>query len=164
MGTTTNPAPGGIDLHEEVSLKEVKLDVSQETKATYKQAYANLPVQAPAPEPQLRESVPVTFDDFVKVDFRVGTVRAAVRVPKSDKLLQMQVTFGGMGERQVLAGIGKTFEPDALVGKQFIFVVNLPPRKMMGLESHGMILATGPSDALVLVSPSAPTVDGSRLG
>lgn len=149
MGTTTNPAPGGIDLHE-VTTQEVKLDVSQGT--------------APAPEPQLRESVPVTFDDFVKVDFRVGTIRAAVRVPKSDKLLQMQVTFGGMGERQVLAGIGKTFEPDALVGKQFIFVVNLPPRKMMGLESHGMILATGPSDALVLVSPSAPTVDGSRLG
>lgn len=162
MGQNNNPAPGGLNLHEEVSLSEVKLDVSQGTKAAYEQAYANLPATS-APEPQLRESGSVTFDEFQKVDFRVGTIQTAERVPKSDKLLKLTVSFGGF-ERQILAGIGKTFQPEALVSKQYLFVVNLPPKKMMGLESHGMLLATGVPEGLTLVSPSSSVPDGSRLG
>lgn len=83
----------------------------------------------------------ITFDDFMKVDIRCGFITAAERVPKSDKLLKLKVNFGPLGERQVLAGIGKSFQPEAIVGLSAAFVVNLAPRKMMGLESHGMILA-----------------------
>lgn len=86
----------------------------------------------------------IAFDDFLKVDIRAGQIVAAERVPKSDKLLKLQVDFGPeLGTRQVLAGIGKEFDPDKLSTQQptAAFVVNLAPRKMMGLESHGMILA-----------------------
>jgi len=83
----------------------------------------------------------ITFDDFMKVDIRAGFITAAERVPKSDKLLKLQVNFGDLGTRQILAGIGKDFAPEAIIGLSAAFVVNLAPRKMMGLESHGMILA-----------------------
>ena len=124
-------------------------------------------VPAPAPDtsPEVRGSEPCTFEEFMKVDLRVGTIRSAERVPKSDKLLKLQVSFGSMGDRQILAGIGKTFEPSELVGHKSVFVVNLPPRKMMGLESHGMILATGAPEALTLLTiPSSAAVEGYRFG
>jgi len=162
MGQNNNPAPGALNLHEEVSLSEVKLEVSQGTKAAYEKAYADMPASA-APEPQLRESGSVTFEEFLKVDFRVGTVKTAERVPKSDKLLKLTVSFGNF-DRQILAGVGKTFQPEDLVNKQYLFVVNLPPKKMMGLESHGMLLATGAPESLSVVSPSSSVPDGSRLG
>jgi methionine--tRNA ligase beta chain len=158
--TDNNPAP--LDLHAEVPLSDLKLEVSQGTKEAYEKAYANLPARTP--EPQLQESTLITFDEFLKIDLRIGTVKTAERVPKSDKLLKLQVSFSGMGERQILAGVGTTFQPEALVGKQYLFVVNLPPRKMMGLESHVMLLATGSSEGLILVTPSSSAPDGSRLG
>lgn len=113
------------------------------------------------PEPIASE---ITFDQFQVVDFRVGKVLEASRVPKSTKLLKLMVNFGAF-QRQILAGVGETFEPEALVGKQYMFVVNLAPRKMMGLESHGMMLATGPdSKSLSLVSPDQEVPDGSKVG
>ena len=72
--------------------------------------------------------------------------------------------MGECGTRQVLAGIGLTFQPEQLVGNSYAFVANLAPRKMMGLESHGMILAAGPSlSELSLVTTSPPASPGSRL-
>lgn len=106
----------------------------------------------------------IDYDDFAKVDIRVGTVTSASRVPKSNKMLQLTVSFGDF-TRQILAGIGKTYQPEYLLLKQFLFVVNLAPRVVMsGLESHGMILATGPSDQLSLATVTGPIADGSQLG
>jgi len=106
----------------------------------------------------------IEYGDFIKVDIRLGVVEAAEVVPKSDKLLKLTVNLGEVGTRQILAGIGQTFKPEDLVGKQYAFVINLAPRKMMGLESHGMILATGPSmDKLSLITTDSPVAPGSRL-
>lgn len=106
---------------------------------------------------------PVTIDDVVKLDLRFGRVLSAERVPKSDKLIKMQVGFGEF-ERQILAGIGKTFEPEQVVGNTYLFITNLPPRKMMGQESHGMMFATGDTDKLSLVQPSSEVVPGAKIG
>lgn len=114
---------------------------------------------------QEQASKTISYDDFKKVKLVVGTVLLAERVPKSDKLLKLSVDIGEAVPRQIVAGIGKTFSPEYMVGKQFVFVANLPPRKLMGLESHGMILATGEPDKLHLVQTALVTVpNGSVLG
>jgi methionyl-tRNA synthetase len=82
----------------------------------------------------------ITIDDFVKVDLRVGLVKVAERVPKSDKLLRLEVDIGSE-VRQVLAGIAEAYAPETLVGRKVVIVANLAPRKMRGLESNGMIVA-----------------------
>lgn len=109
------------------------------------------------------KQVEATYEDFLKLDIRVGTITSAERVPKSEKLLQLQVNFGELGVRTILAGIGKDFDPTLLSGKQIVAVVNLAPRKMMGIMSHGMILAGHHTEGLSLVSCSG-VPDGVRLG
>jgi len=108
----------------------------------------------------------VTFDEFARLDLRVGTVLSAEKVPKSDKLLKVQVDLGDSSPRQVVAGIGKAWTPETLVGQQVIVVANLKPAKLMGLESRGMILAvageTGEVD-LALVGPNRPRTAGTRV-
>ena len=90
-------------------------------------------------EPQLEEKV--DFDTFCKSDFRVVKVKACERVKKSDKLLRFTLDDGTGTDRQILSGIAKFYEPEALVGKTLAAIVNLPPRKMMGQESCGMLLS-----------------------
>ena len=104
----------------------------------------------------------LTYEDFLKVDMRAGTILSAERVPKSDKLLKLQVNLGELGARQIVAGIGKDFAPEQLVGTRVVAVVNLAPRKLMGLESHGMLLAAHGGEKLGLVNVSAP--DGAKVG
>jgi methionyl-tRNA synthetase len=82
----------------------------------------------------------ITIDDFAKIDLRVGLVKVAERVPKSDKLLRLEVDLG-TEVRQVLAGIAEAYAPETLVGRKVVIVANLAPRKMRGLESNGMIVA-----------------------
>lgn len=82
----------------------------------------------------------ITIDDVVKVELHTGTIEACVAVEGSDKLLQMTVDLGDMGKRTILAGIRKSYEPIELVGKRGLFITNLKPRKMAGLESQGMML------------------------
>lgn len=82
----------------------------------------------------------ITIDDFAKVDLRVGQVKVAERVPKSDKLLRLEIDIGSE-VRQVLAGIAEAYAPETLVGRKVVIVANLAPRKMRGLESNGMIVA-----------------------
>ncbi|HXJ86909.1 MAG TPA: methionine--tRNA ligase [Candidatus Binatia bacterium] len=82
----------------------------------------------------------ITIDDFAKVDLRVGVVKVAERVPKSDKLLRLEVDIG-TEVRQVLAGIAEAYAPETLVGRKVVIIANLAPRKMRGLESNGMIVA-----------------------
>jgi methionyl-tRNA synthetase len=81
----------------------------------------------------------IEYDDFAKLDLRAGVVLEAERVPKSDKLLRLQIDLG-YERRQILAGAGKHFSPEEMVGRRVVIVANLKPRKMMGLESQGMVL------------------------
>ena len=90
-------------------------------------------------EPQLEEKV--DFDTFCKSDFRAVKVKACERVKKSDKLLRFTLDDGTGTDRQILSGIAKFYEPETLVGKTLVAIVNLPPRKMMGQESCGMLLS-----------------------
>ncbi len=83
----------------------------------------------------------VDFDTFAKSDFRVVKVKACEAVKKSKKLLRFTLDDGTGADRQILSGIRMYYEPEALVGKTLVAIVNLPPRKMMGLESQGMLLS-----------------------
>jgi methionyl-tRNA synthetase len=95
---------------------------------------------APAPAAALAVPVKIGIDDFMKVEMRVGQVQAAERVAGADKLLKLMVDIG-TEVRQVVAGIATAYEPEKLVGRKVVVVVNLAPRKLRGVESNGMILA-----------------------
>ena len=82
----------------------------------------------------------IAFEDFEKLDIRVGTVLSCERVPKADKLLKFEIA-DGMENRVIVSGIAKHYKPEELVGKQICFIANLPPRKLRGIESQGMILS-----------------------
>jgi methionyl-tRNA synthetase len=88
----------------------------------------------------------VTIDDVMKLDLRVATVIAAERVKKSDKLLKLQIRIGTL-ERQIVAGVGKKYEPEQLLGRRIVVVANLKPAKLMGQESQGMLLAANSPDS-----------------
>jgi methionyl-tRNA synthetase len=101
-----------------------------------------------------------TFDDFMKLDIRVGTVLECQKVPKADKLLQFKIE-DGMGTRTIVSGIAKYYNPEDLVGKQVCFIANFPPRKLKGIESQGMILSAEDADGrLVVISPSDKVTNG----
>lgn len=107
---------------------------------------------------------PIAFDDFTKLDIRVGTVLECSKVPKADKLLHF-VLNDGMGQRSIVSGIAQHYAPEDLVGKQVCFIANLPPRKLKGIESQGMILSSEDADgALRVVIPEAFVAPGSRVG
>jgi methionyl-tRNA synthetase len=92
------------------------------------------------PAPAASNDAKISIDDFAKIDLRVGVVKVAERVPKSDKLLRLEIDIGSE-VRQVLAGIAEAYAPETLVGRKVVIVANLAPRKMRGLESNGMIVA-----------------------
>lgn len=100
----------------------------------------------------------ISIDDFKKIEIRVGEIISAERIEGSDKLLKLAVNFNEEQPRQVLSGIAAYFEdPQVLVGKRYPFVTNLAPRKMMGLESQAMIMATGGGEEpLYLFESNAP--------
>jgi methionyl-tRNA synthetase len=106
-----------------------------------------------------------TFDEFEKSDIRVGTVLSCEKVKKSDKLLQFRID-DGMGGRTILSGIAQSYpNPEELVGKQILFIANFPPRKMMGLESQGMILSAVNFDgSLSVVTTQREVKPGSQVG
>ncbi|GAC1351346.1 MAG: hypothetical protein NVSMB1_03460 [Polyangiales bacterium] len=116
--------------------------------------------------PKVAAASEIAFDEFQRLDLRVGTVISAERVPKSDKLLRVQVDLGEGELRQVVAGIGKTFAPESLAGQQVVVVANLKPAKLMGYESRGMILAVGGEAGegdLALLTPNRPRAKGARI-
>jgi methionyl-tRNA synthetase len=118
---------------------------------------------AASPARDTSPKLPASIDDFVKLDLRVALVQAAERVPKSDKLLRLEVDLGPLGTRQILAGIGKHYTPEQLLGRRVAVLANLPPRKMMGLESHGMVLAAGDGTLLSVLQPEAELPAGSTI-
>jgi methionyl-tRNA synthetase len=105
----------------------------------------------------------IVFDDFSKLDIRVGNVVAAEKMPKSDKLLKLTVN-SGLDTRTILSGIAKHYSPEEMLGKQVTFIANLAPRKMMGLESQGMILMAEDKDGkLRLIQPNETVSPGSQV-
>lgn len=134
-------------------------------------AAVNLP-EAPFPrhelpkveeKPKKPETPLIKFDHFAAVDLRVGTVLTATAVEKSDKLLLLSVDLGEPEPRTVVSGIAKEYSPEAIVGKQFVFVANLEPRKIFGILSEAMVLAGHDDDGLAIFSPLRPLPAGAKI-
>ncbi len=106
----------------------------------------------------------IAFDDFLKLDIRVGTVTECTKVPKADKLLQFRID-DGLGGRTIVSGIAEHYAPEELVGKQVCFIANLPARKLRGIESQGMILSAADrtTGQLRVISPQGPITPGSEV-
>jgi len=113
----------------------------------------------------------ITFDDFIKIDFRVATIVEAEVHPNADKLLKLQIDLGEE-KRQICAGIKGHYTPEELVGRQIIVVANLAPRKIRGEESNGMLLAASKVEgegeeqtrSVILLAPGAEVPAGSEVG
>ena len=109
----------------------------------------------------IRETI--EFDDFTKLDIRVGTVLECIKVPKADKLLQFKID-DGLGGRTIISGIAKYYNPEELVGKQVCFIANLAPRKLKGITSEGMILSAENADnSLAIIMPEKMVSPGSEV-
>lgn len=104
----------------------------------------------------------IKFEDFQKLDIRIGRILSAERVDGADKLLKLEVDLGEE-KRQLVAGIAKFYEPENLIGKQIPVLVNLEPRVFKGIESQGMILAASSDGNCVLISPEKEVPAGSKV-
>lgn len=105
----------------------------------------------------------ISIDDFSKLDIRIGTILEAVQIPKSDKLLKLQIDLGENKPRQIISGISKSYSPDELVGTQVCVLANLKPAKMMGEMSEGMILASKDETGLSLLRIEKAKKNGSKV-
>ncbi|MDD3388699.1 MAG: methionine--tRNA ligase subunit beta, partial [Prevotella sp.] len=106
----------------------------------------------------------ISFDQWEKLDIRVGHIKACEKLKKSNKLLQFTIDDGSGKDRTILSGIAKYYEPEQLIGKDVLFIANLPARKMMGVESQGMILSAVDSDDSLAVTTVLRTVKpGSQI-
>lgn len=105
----------------------------------------------------------ISYDDFAKLDIRIGTIVAAERVPETDKLIKCTIDLGELGERTIVSGIAQWKSPEELVGRQCPYIVNLAPRTLRGVESRGMLLAAGAEDGVVLLHPERTVAPGTRL-
>jgi methionyl-tRNA synthetase len=149
---------------EEIAAQIQKLNDAAQIK---KMETANTPTTTSASAPTTSAIAAVkpeiVFDDFAKIDLRVGTIVAASKVEKADKLLQLSVDLG-FETRTIVSGIAQHFEPESIVGKQVTVVVNLAPRKMRGIESNGMILmAEDANGKLHFINPSDNINPGSGV-
>ena len=109
----------------------------------------------------IRENI--AFDDFTKLDIRVGTVLECTKVPKADKLLQFRID-DGLEKRTIVSGIAHYYKPEELVGKQVCFIANLAPRKLKGIVSEGMILSAENFDGnLSVITPQREVKPGSEV-
>ena len=127
------------------------------------------PPPAPTTAAPMAPTEPTTatiqYDDFAKVDLRVATVVEAREMPKSKKLLVLQVELAGGERRQVLAGIKEHYSAEQMVGRQIIVVANLAPREMMGQTSHGMLLAAHDAGTgkVIVMGPSERVSAGAKV-
>lgn len=105
----------------------------------------------------------IQYDDFAKLDIRIGTIVAAEMVPETDKLIKCTVDFGELGTRTIVSGIALYRTPESLVGKQLPYLINLKPKMLKGVESAGMLLAVGDGDVFSLVTPEGVMPPGCRI-
>jgi len=105
----------------------------------------------------------IPFDDFMQLELRVGKVEEATQIPESRNLLKLVVDFGSE-KRQSVAGLLRYYKPEELVGKKFVFVLNLQRRKFMGIESQCMVLAAEDNEGnVILIGPEKDIAVGSRI-
>jgi len=146
----------------EIAAQVEKLHAASKGKADASSAKAAAAASLAAPSAPPKPEI--TFDDFAKIDLKIGTIQAAEKVPKADKLLQLQVDMGNGEVRTIVSGIAQHFSPDELIGKQVTVVANLAPRKMKGIESAGMILMSEDSEGkLVFVAPGTAVAPGAEV-
>jgi methionyl-tRNA synthetase len=120
-----------------------------------------IPSPLAAPQPG-SGAPPITIEDFRKVQLKAAKVLSAERVPKSEKLLKLQVDLGGE-QLQIVAGIGNKYEPESLIGRRVVVVANLKPAKLMGVESQGMVLAAGDKEVVGLVTILDDVEPGTKV-
>lgn len=104
----------------------------------------------------------IKFEDFAKLEIRIGKILTAEKVENSNKLLKLQVDFGDE-KRQILAGIAKFYTPEDLIGKECPFAFNLEPKSLGGLESQGIILCPSDESGPVLLHPDKPVPPGAKI-
>jgi methionyl-tRNA synthetase len=110
----------------------------------------------------------ISYEDFAKVDIRLGMVVAAELIPDTDKLIKCTIDFGdpatgGLGTRTIVSGIALFRKPEEVVGKQLPYIVNLAPRVLRGVTSEGMLLAASAGDVFAFLTPDTPLPNGTRL-
>lgn len=106
----------------------------------------------------------ISIDEFKKLDARIGVVLSAEAVEGSEKLIKLTLDFKEETPRQILSGIKQWYTPESLIGKRMLFVINLAPRSMMGLESQGMLMAVdGVDGAPVFLVPEQEVLPGARV-
>ena len=136
-----------------------RIDIEKELAALHEISAALKAAKEPADAAEA--NVPLTlkpeieYDDFDKIDFRVGLIEKAEKHPKADKLLVFQVKMG-TERRQIISGVAQSFKPEEMVGKKVIIVANLKPRQLRGMESKGMILFADNGERVEIVSTDAP--------
>jgi methionyl-tRNA synthetase len=120
---------------------------------------APVEVQTPVPE----KKAEISYDDFAKLDIRIGTVVAVEKVENADKLLKCTIDFGAMGTRTIVSGIAEWKQPEDLVGRQLPYIVNLAPRMLRGVESQGMLIAASDEKGVALIQPEREVPQGTKL-
>lgn len=151
------------DAEVQYQVEKLKLGLQKSKMEQEKAAAATGQPAAEAPAEVAAMKSEIVYDDFDKLDLRIGTITTAEKVQKADKLLKLQVDLG-FEQRTIVSGIAQHFTPEELVNKQVIVVANLAPRKMRGIESQGMILtAEQPDGTLILVNPDKLTQNGSNV-
>jgi methionyl-tRNA synthetase len=152
-------------LFRKIEDSEISYQLEKLNAAVINKEQITTPSDAPAnTEPAAIELKPaIQFDDFAKIDLKVGTIISAEKVEKADKLLKLQVDLG-IETRIIVSGIALHFAPEEIVGKQVTVVVNLAPRKMRGIESNGMILmAEDKSGKLHFINPEQTIDPGASV-
>jgi methionyl-tRNA synthetase len=149
-------------LFRKVEDEEIKAQVEKlKGKPKEKIMNSNEVNQQAAGSPALKPTI--QFEDFSKLDLRIGTITAAEKVEKADKLLRLEIDLG-FEKRTVVSGIALHFKPEEIIGKQVTVVANLAPRKMRGIESNGMILmAEDEGGRLKFINPDEQTSNGSTV-
>lgn len=125
-------------------------------------AAPTVPTAGQAAGPQMSTAPQITIEEFQKIQLKTAKVLSAERVPKSEKLLKLLVSLGSE-QRQIVAGIGKRYEPESLVGKTIVIVANLKPAKLMGIESQGMVLAAGDNEVRGLATFLEDVEPGTKV-
>jgi methionyl-tRNA synthetase len=149
----TNPVSKGASLFPKKDMPPAKGKDAQDS---------GLSSQTSQPPMATKDTQHIGIDEFQKVELKVAKILEAERVPKSSKLLKLQVDIG-IEQRQIVAGIGKKYAPEDLVGKTIVVVANLKPAKLMGIESQGMVLAAGDNIVLGLLGVSEDIPVGTKV-
>lgn len=109
------------------------------------------------------EKALISYEDFARLDIRIGTIVAAELVPETDKLIKCTIDFGEGGTKTIVSGIAEWKKPEDLVGKQCPYIYNLEPRMLRGIESEGMLLALSDTEGLALLHPDRAVIKGAKI-